>query len=109
MFFLFAILMTFLGSLGAYFFKNTAKETSGMLSLLTCINFYIGAFFYGVSAILNIVLLRYIDYSILYPMTAITYIWTALLSQKLLGETISKKKVAGVFIMVIGVIILNCT
>lgn len=106
MIYLLVLPMTFLGALGAFFFKSASSKISGILSFLTCKELYIGGAFYVSGAILNILLLRHLQYSILYPMSAITYVWTAVLSSKLLGERISKRKLTGIAAIFAGVVIL---
>ena len=106
MVYLLALPMTFLGALGAFFFKKASTKTSEVLSLLTHKEFYFGGLFYVSGAALNIILLRYLQYSILYPMTAITYIWTAILSHCLLGEKILKRAIWGIGMICVGVIFL---
>lgn len=103
MIYLLALPMTFLGALGAFFFKRSAMKADGLLSLFTNNEFYLGGAFYASGAILNILLLRYLQYSILYPMTAITYIWTAIISRSLLGEKISKRALIGIVMICVGV------
>ena len=102
----FVIFMTLIGSLGAFFFKRSTGNTEGALSLLRSPSFYIGSVLYVASALLNVVLLRYMEYTILYPMTAITYIWSLVISNRFLGERITVKKVAGVALICIGVVLL---
>ncbi|MFR2167688.1 MAG: hypothetical protein ACLS5W_07540 [Coprococcus sp.] len=46
---------------------------------------------YLVSALLNIYVLRYLDYSVVLPLTSVTYIWTMVISYFILKEKISKK------------------
>ncbi len=84
---LLVIPMTISGALGAFFFKKAAAKTESIFSLLFCPAFYIGGFLYLLGALQNIILLRYVDYSIAYPMTAITYIWTVFFSYKLLQKS----------------------
>ena len=103
MIYLLALPMTFLGALGAFFFKRAAMRSDGMLTLFTNKEFYLGGTFYVSGAILNILLLRYLQYSILYPMTAITYIWTAMISHRLLGEKMSKRVLLGIVMICVGV------
>lgn len=55
--------------------------------------------------LLNIALLRQFDYSVLYPMSAVTYIWSLLLSKWLLHERITKKKLLGIFCICAGVLL----
>ncbi len=103
MIYLLALPMTFLGALGAFFFKRAAMKVDGLLSLFTNRELYLGGTFYLSGAILNILLLRHLQYSILYPMTAITYIWTAMISHCLLGEKISKRALLGIVMICVGV------
>ena len=103
MIYLLALPMTFLGALGAFFFKRVAMKVDGLLSLFTNNELYLGGMFYVSGAILNILLLRDLQYSILYPMTAITYIWTAMISHRLLGEKMSKRALLGVVMICVGV------
>lgn len=99
--------MTLFGSLGAFFFKKAAAKTAGLFHLLRCPAFYFGGMLYVIGAVLNIVLLRYVDYSIAYPMTAVTYIWTALLAHFLLKERITTQKIYGILAIVVGVLFLS--
>ncbi len=95
--------MGFFASLGSLFLK---KSTAGGLSprkLLCTPWLYLGGFFYVVSALLNLYLLRVLPYSIVVPLGALTYIWTLLLSKRLLGEPITRNKAAGIILILIGV------
>ena len=56
---------------------------------------------------MNVVLLRYMDYTIVYPMGAITYIWSLIISNRFLGEKITKKKVLGIALICVGVVLLT--
>lgn len=103
----FVVLMTLVGSLGAFFFKKSTENMTGIFSLLRVPNFYLGGFLYCLGALMNVVLLRYMDYTILYPMGAIAYIWSLVLSNRFLGEKITKKKVLGVALICVGVVLLT--
>ena len=104
--YVFIVLMTLVGSLGAFFFKRSTGSMEGVFSLLRSPSFYIGGVLYVASALMNVVLLRFMDYTILYPMTAITYIWSLIVSNRFLGEKITAKKVAGVALICLGVVLL---
>lgn len=104
----FAVLvMTLCGSLGALFFKRAAGRGSGLLTLLVTPQFYVGGCFYAAGALLNILLLRVWAYSIVYPLTALTYVWTMFLSSRILGERLTRNKLAGVLLVLCGVVILT--
>lgn len=95
--------MTFLGSVASLFLKR-ASGHDRLVGLLTDINLYAGGSFYFVSAILNIVVLRRLEYSLVLPLTSITYIWTMVISHLALKERITKKKIGGVMLIITGAI-----
>lgn len=109
MIYFFVILMTLIGAFGAFFFKGSAEKAKGILALVWTPSFYLGGFLYGLSALLNVILLRYVDYTILYPMTAITYIWSLIISGFFLEEKITKHKIVGISLICSGVVLLNMT
>ena len=97
------VIMTFLGAVASLFLKK-ASSSKSILDLIKNKNIYIGGFLYLSSAILNIYLLKFLDYSVVLPMTSITYIWTMILSYFILKEKISKKKIIGVISIILGVV-----
>ncbi|MEA5040614.1 MAG: EamA family transporter [Clostridiaceae bacterium] len=95
--------MGFLASLGSYFLK---KSTAGRLSiraLLFAPWLYLGVALYVLSALLNLYLLHVLPYSIVVPLGSLTYIWTLLLSRRLLKEPITRQKVTSVGLILLGV------
>lgn len=103
MYYIIIILMTFIGSVAAFYLKK-ASSTAVFRKLLYNKYFYIGGGLYFLSALLNIFVLKYIDYSVVLPLTSITYIWTMIISSALLGEHITKNKIIGVFAIMLGAI-----
>ena len=91
--------MTLMGAVASIFFKR-ASGSDGFLQLLLNKNLYIGGFLYP--AAINIVVLRYLDYSVVLPLSSVTYIWTMVLSYWILQETITKKKILDVICIVLG-------
>lgn len=59
-------------------------------------------FLYLASALLNIYVLRYLDYSVVLPLTSFTYIWTMVFSYFILKEKITGKKIIGVALILAG-------
>lgn len=104
-FFIFLI-MTILGSVASLFLKK-ASETNGIIELVKNINLYIGAGLYLTSAVLNIIILQHMDYSVVLPLTSLTYIWTLILSYMILKEKITMKKMVGVALILIGAICIS--
>lgn len=103
LYFISLLIMTMLGSVASLFLKK-ASGTEGIFAMLKNVNLYIGGFLYLASAVLNIWILRYLDYSVVLPLTSLTYIWTMVLSYLILKEKITKKKIGGVMLILIGAI-----
>ena len=100
------LLMTLLGSVASLFLKK-ASVANNLTELITNINLYVGGFLYLSSAILNIWLLRYLDYSVVLPLTALTYVWTLIISHHFLGEKITRGKIIGTLFILLGAITLS--
>lgn len=100
------VVMAFLGSLASLFLKK-ASSTENICKIFSNKNLYLGGVLYFVSALLNIYILKYLDYSIVLPLTSITYIWTMALSYIILREKISHKKIIGVVLILVGAVIVS--
>lgn len=100
------IFMTLCGAVASLFLKR-ASSADGILKMLLNINLYLGAGLYLVSAVLNIFVLRFLDYSVVLPLTSITYIWTMVLSYFILSEKITAKKIGGVLLILIGAMLVS--
>lgn len=98
--------MTLMGAFAGYFFKKASARIGGLKEMLTNPYLYAGGFLYLIAALLNIYVLRILPYSLTMPLTAITYIWTMLVSYFLLGEKIGARKLGGVAMILAGVCML---
>lgn len=95
--------MTLMGAIASIFLKR-ASSSENFIKMLMNMNLYVGGGLYVASALLNIVVLRYLNYSVVLPLTSVTYIWTMVLSYMVLKEKISKKKIMGVICIIIGAV-----
>ena len=100
------LVMTMIGSAASLFLKR-ATGSEGVLQMLRNTNLYLGAGLYFLSALLNIYILKYLDFSVVLPLTSITYVWTMLLSGLVLKEKISAKKIMGVALIFVGAILVS--
>lgn len=82
--------MTIIGAYASFFLKK-ASSADRIQKLLLTPSLYAGGFLYLLSALLNIYILRYMDYSVVLPLTSITYIWTFFMSYFFLNEHITRK------------------
>ena len=95
---------TFLSSLASYFLKKASPADGGSkIKLLLSPFFYLGGVMYVIAALGNIYLLQKLPYAIVLPLGSITYIWTMFLSNRLLGEKITKRKILGMIVIIAGV------
>lgn len=105
MIYLVIIVMTVMGSFGGFFLKRASSDLK-LSNLLKNYNLYLGGLLYVGGALLNIYVLTILDYSVVLPLTSLTYIWTMLVSYKLLGEKITSKKIMGVVLIVLGAVLM---
>ncbi len=106
-FFSCVLLMTLFGSLGALFFKRGAERVTGLRSLVLSPQLWLGGCFYLAGAAMNIALLRVRDYSVVYPLTSLTYVWSLALSAAVLHERVTVRKALGVAAVCAGVFLLT--
>lgn len=105
MIYVFILIMTLFGSFASYFLKK-ASFFGSLLNLLKNKNVYIGGILYVISAVINVYVLKYLPYSIVLPLTSFTYVWTMIISHLLLNEYISKRKIIGLVLIILGSFIL---
>lgn len=106
MIYLLLIFMTILGAIASYFLKNAAVHNT-LLSSFKDKYLYLGGTLYFISALLNIFILKFLDYSIVFPLTSLTYIWTLIISWRLLSEKINTQKICGISLIVLGAILVS--
>ena len=100
------LVMTLFGSLGALFLKRGSAKVSDLKSLVTTPQIWLGGLFYLAGALLNIYLLRGYSYSIVYPLTSLTYVWSLILSALLLHEKVTVQKLFGIAAICLGAFLL---
>ena len=98
------IVMAFIASFASFFLKKSSPEEGSKLKILLSPYFYLGGVLYVISASINIFLLQYLPYAIVMPLGSLTYIVTMFLSLKLLDEKITGRKVAGMLVIIAGVV-----
>lgn len=103
------LITTLTGSLGALAFKQAMNKMAKLsfLNILKSLWMWIGLVLYVISAITNIVLLSYMEYSVVFPMTALTYVWTIIISYFIFAEKITFKKVLAMIFIIAGIVIIS--
>lgn len=102
-------IMTFSGSLGAFFLKKgmSKMQKISIFGMLKIPELYTGGILYVLGACMNIILLRSMPYTVVYPMTSLTYVWTMFVSSVLLNEKITKNKVIAVVCIICGICLIT--
>ena len=96
-----------LGAVGQVLFKlGSASITSNIMSWLMNTKLIIGLAAYALATILFIYALKQGNLSILYPVIATSYIWVAIFSVWLLGESFNLFKWFGILLIILGVILI---
>lgn len=97
---------TCISSLASYFLKKSSPPDGGnKLKILLSPFFYLGGVMYVVAAAANIFLLQKLPYAVVLPLGSLTYIWTMIFSNRLLGEKITVRKILGMCIIIAGVVL----
>jgi len=100
------IFMTALGSLGAICFKRTTMSGRGLLGYFKVKWLYFGISLYLAAALFNFYMLTKIDYSVMLPLTSITYIWTAVFSKIFYNEIINWQKITAIGLITMGAVLI---
>ena len=103
------------GTGGQFFLKTGALKLgrvsagnflSHVLSIATTPELLIGLVCYGIGAILYILLLTRVKLSVLGPAVALQYIFAVLMGKFIFGETIPLTRIAGMGLIIGGVVLL---
>lgn len=64
---------------------------------------FIGIFLYGIGAIVLIIAFKGGEVTVIYPIFASSYVWVSLLSTYFFSETLGFLKIAGIFVVILGI------
>ena len=104
---------TLFGAVAQILLKAGTQQQHGdgladiVIAIFTNPQLFVGYTLYGVSALLMIAALKYGELSILYPVIAMTYVWVAILSVTIYGESVSLLRFSGLASIVLGVAVLG--
>lgn len=80
---------------------------STMCQIVTNAPILLGLFIYAISVIVWIFVLSRIDVSVAYPTISLGYILNAVAAYYLFGENLSLLRIAGIFVILIGVVMIT--
>ena len=99
---------TILGSAAQLLIKTGMSHFSPhMVKLLTNMPLIAGYTLYGINTLMMVLALKNGEMSMLYPIIALTYVWTTLLSYTILGEPSNIYKNVGIVSIVLGVAVMG--
>ena len=97
-------LSAFIGSIGQIEFKRGSEDLRfDIQALLTNYHLLAGLFLYALSTLIYIYALSKGRLSIVYPIIAISYIWTTLFAWTFLKELVNLTNWAGITLILLGV------
>ena len=101
-----ALLCTIFTATGQLFYKLGSEKIVDIISLFNLF-VIIGLFSYFLGSILYILALKKGELTVIAPLLSLNYVFVALLSILFLGEIITLLRWAGIFSVVVGVIIIG--
>ena len=106
--FLLVFACTVLGSVAQLLIKTGMNHFSPQLiKLVTNLPLIAGYTLYGINTLMMVLALKNGEMSMLYPIIALTNVWTTLLSYTLLGEPSNLFKNVGIVTIVLGVAVMG--
>jgi uncharacterized membrane protein len=105
---LLVFLCTILGAAAQFLIKTGMSHFSPhVMKLVTNFPLIAGYTLYGINTLMMVLALKNGEMSMLYPIIALTYVWTTLLSYSLLGEPSNLYKNIGIGTIVLGVTVMG--
>jgi drug/metabolite transporter (DMT)-like permease len=96
---------SFIGSFGAVFLKAGAvRIEKNFAALIANWRLMAGIVMFCLSSVFFVLGLKHGELSVLYPIVSLGYIWTLLWSRLFFGEELTKSKLAGLALILIGVL-----
>ena len=104
MYYLLALFNVFLISAGQIFLKKSAVvATGGFIERMMNIYFVTGLFFYGISTLVWIIILKHIKLSVAYPMMSLSYVAVMIAAQIFFNEKVYFIQWGGIILIIMGV------
>ena len=106
--FLLVFTCTILGAAAQLLIKTGMNHFSPhWMALVTNLPLVAGYTIYGINTLMMVLALKNAEMSMLYPIIALTYVWTTLLSYTVLGEPSNLYKNIGIVTIVLGVAVMG--
>lgn len=100
------IVVAVLTGIGHISFKMVTVRDLNLRQKLVAPRFLVGVTCFASGALLTIVAAKYVHFSLLYAMTSLNFVFILLFSHWWLGEVADRRKVLGVAVIVLGLLII---
>ena len=102
------MIASFVGSFGAVLLKaGSMRVQRGIRDMIFNPRIILGCFTYVLSSFFFILAIRQGELSYLYPMVALSYVWTLIWSRIVFKEPFTRNKYIGIALILVGVALLN--
>jgi drug/metabolite transporter (DMT)-like permease len=100
------VAFTLLAAAAQVLFKfgtNRLLGHTSLVAIITDVPLIGGLVLYGLGAAMMILALRHGELSVLYPLISLSYVWVAILSVVIFGESMNPYKIGGICVIMAGV------
>jgi drug/metabolite transporter (DMT)-like permease len=100
------VAFTLLAAAAQVLFKfgtNRLLGHTSLIAIITDVPLIGGLVLYGLGAAMMILALRHGELSVLYPLISLSYVWVAILSVVIFGESMNPYKIGGICVIMAGV------
>ena len=104
--FILLMVVALLTAIGQICFKKVAVQETSFFRKFMHPWFLLGVFFFICGPVLSSLAAQVVDFSVMYAMTALNFVFVLGLSRWLLKEKIDWPKIAGVSIIIVGVLVM---
>ncbi len=105
---MYILVASFVGSFGAVFLKAGAGRIKrGIRDLVFNPRLILGVSLFLLSSYFFVLGLRRGELSVLYPLVSLSYIWALLWSRIFFGEPFTKRKFAGLALILVGIVFIG--
>ncbi len=97
------IVSSVIGAVGGFMFKQSTKNLKfKIIALMKNKELIFGFILFALAAIIYIIALTGGELNVLYPISALTYIWSTIMAKYYLKEKINTLKWSGIVLIIIG-------
>jgi len=102
------VVASLFGATGGFVFKKVSDNLSlKPRNILANYKLIFGFFLFGLSGAIYIVALTQGELNVLYPISALTYVWSFFLGRFFLKEKITRNKLFGIALIILGAILIT--